>query len=171
MRRINWTYIQRLCRAAFLVAWVLGQGACASERVVFGNVPPSTFQFKTIIDDRSPAGGGWHFAQVIILLGRLGAMFPRAATCDVEIGVPLVNFQGPVSVEMAQEASAVAADRAAREILAQHERPTASICQLFRDTMQYILGDRNIGLIRGARVRRFYEPNIPRTTFPPRRGR
>ena len=164
-------FLQRLCVAALLIMVPWLQSACAGERVVFGNIPPSTFQFQTLIEHNSGGPSGWHIAQVLILLGRLSTMFPRAATCDVEVGVPLENFEGPVTVEMAQQASATAADRAAREILTQRERPTASICELFRKTMRHILGDRDTGLIKGARVRKFWHPNIPRTTFPRRRGR
>lgn len=141
--------------------------------MVFGAVPPSTFQFTTVVTrDEEPSG--WQVAQVVVLLGRLSLMFPRAAMCYVEVGVPLIHHAGPVTVEEAQFKSAAAADAAAHKILKQHEKPTSTICDLFRKTMGKQLGHPRYGTIPGAKVtgfRAWHGKKVPRSTFPPRRGR
>ena len=139
---------------------------------MFGNIPPSTFQFVTVLDNPGSSPGGWQVAQVVVLLGRLSTMFPRAATCDVEVGTPIINYRGFVSVETAQEESAVAADLVARELF-QERAPVASVCAAFRKRMTEVLGDAKRGFIPGAKVSRFNHwrgRKIPRKTFPPRRG-
>jgi hypothetical protein len=164
----------RWCQSIAIVALLCVQGACAGERVVFGAIRPSTFQFTTVVEHDGIGAGGWRVAQVIVLLGRLSAVFPRAATGDVEVGVPIVNRRGHVTVEMAQMESAAAADAAARRLLQQHERPTGSLCRLFYEAMASLLGDPDHGRIPGARVTSFRTwpgRRIPRRTFPPRRGR
>jgi hypothetical protein len=143
--------------------------------MVFGNIPPSTFQFTTVVENPRRGRGGWQVAQVVVLLGRLSTMFPRAAVCDVEVGMPVVNTQqGFISVEMAQSASAIASDQAARELFQQREKPTVTICHSFRETMEYFLADKYVGTVGGSRVTRFRSwpgKKVPRRTFPPKRGR
>ena len=162
---------------AFLFTSVLLSAVgCTGQRIVFGNIPPSTFQFTTVIKhDGTPEPGGWQVAQVVVLLGRLSTMFPRAAFCDVEVGTPIVNRQqGYIPEEMAQVESALAADSAAREMLQARELPTAPICYTFRETMMRYLADPQSGTIAGARVsgfRTWKGKKIPRRTFPPKRGR
>lgn len=142
--------------------------------MVFGNIPPSTFHFVTVIKGDGRAPGGWQVAQVVVLLGRISTMFPRTATCDVEVGTPLVNTQqGVISVEMAQEESARASDDVARELF-QERRPVAEICASFRTRMTRRLGHAKQGTIAGAKVSAFKfwrGKKPPRKTFPPRRGR
>lgn len=149
---------------------MLGTG-CTSGNVVFGNVPPTTFQFRTVVEHDGSGPGGWQVAQVVVLLGRLSTMFPRAATCDVEVGMPVVNRrQGYLSPERAQEESAIAADRAAHKLLGERKQPTAALCISFRATMQYFLHS----TVAGAKVDTFRPwpgKKIPRRTFPPKRGR
>lgn len=159
-------------RPGLLFVLLSVQAACMGDRVVFGNIPPSTFKFTTVIEENGLEPGGWQVAQVVVLLGRLSTMFPRAATCDVEVGMPLVNHLGYVSVEHARLESALSADRAARKLLKARERPTASICLLFRTTMEKYLRDPRFSNIPGAKVSRFSNQwVVPRETFPPRRGR
>ena len=158
-----------------LVAVMASVTSCTGDRMVFGNIPPETFQFVTVKENRGKAPGGWQVARVIVLLGRISTMFPRTAVCRVEVGVPVVNkLQGFISEERAQEASANASDRAARELF-QERHPVASICLSFRQRMTRELSDPGKGGIAGARVSQFgnwreKESRIPRKTFPPRRG-
>lgn len=156
-----------------LVLATLAILAGCSDRMVFGNIPPSTFRFVTVIDNPGRSPGGWQVAQVVVLLERLSTMFPRTATCDIEVGTPIINRQqGFIPVEMAQEESAIAADRVARELFQKRE-PVASLCVAFRKRMTKVLGDANRGPIAGAKVSDFKHwrrKKVPRKTFPPRRG-
>lgn len=160
--------------AMLIMAMLLAAAGCG-QRTVFGHIPPSTFQFVTVVEHDGRGAGGWQVAQVVVLLGRLSTMFPRTAFCDVEVGMPVVNRQqGYISVETAQIASASASDQAARELFQQREKPTVSICNAFRTTMEYILANKDIGMIRGSRVTHFRNwpgKKVPRRTFPPKRGR
>lgn len=161
----------RLCMAAVLFAVIAFTGSCSN--LVFGNIPPSTFRFVTVLKHEGPEPGGWQVAQVVVMLGRLSTMFPRSALCNVEVGTPIVNTQnGYISVELAQEESAKAADATARELLQQHERPVASICIDFREKMTDRLGHATKGSIPGSKVsgfRTWQRKKIPRRTFPRRR--
>lgn len=161
----------RTMRRVIITAILLGilSTACGPP-VVLGNIPPSTFHFTTTIPNKDGHPGGWQIAQVLVLLGRLSNFFPRAAVCQVEVGVPVVNADGFVAVEYAQIASAAAADNAAREIMSKREIPTAPACALFRETMLKWLRPPD-GPIRGAKVNRFTKSNLPRKSFPPKRGR
>jgi len=130
-----------------------------------GHIPPSTFQFTTIVSHTGEGTGGWKVAQVSILLGRLSKVFPQAAVCDIEVGVPVRNKNGLVWDALAQEAAARASDEAARLVL--RERiPVALACDQFRKHMGRILGDSEFGTIPGARVSGFLTSGVPRTTFP-----
>ncbi|WNG50544.1 hypothetical protein F0U60_45275 [Archangium minus] len=132
---------------------------------VGGHVPPSTFQFFSIVPLTGPEEGGWKVAQVIVLLSRISPSFPVTATCDIEVGVPERNVNGLVSNALAQVAAAKAADEAARRVLRERQ-PTALACDQFRKHMQSILGDKDFGTIPGARVSGFLSGGVPRTTFP-----
>lgn len=165
---------RHLCAMLLWLALMCLQGACAGERAVFGTIPVDTFQFTTVVkDDGRGKAGGWQVAQVVILLGRLSYMFPRASSCDIEVGVPIRSRKhGYITVEHAQLESATASDKAAHDILTRREKPTATICELFRKSMRYYLADQKIGTIPGARVTGFVNNWIvPRRSFPPRRGR
>lgn len=157
-----------------LLAALTATGGCTNGNVVFGNIPPSTFQFGTVLSHEGPGPGGWQVAQIAVLLGRLSVAFARAAVCDVEVGMPLMNTrQGLITEEMAQIQSAIAADRAARKILGERKKPTATACDSFRTTMEFFLADPKVGTIDGARVSKFRVwrgKKVPRRTFPPRRG-
>jgi hypothetical protein len=134
-----------------------------------GHIPPSTFQFTTIVPHTGTGTGGWKVAQVRILLGRLSKVFPQAAVCDIEVGVPVRNVNGLVWDALAQEAAARASDEAARIVL--RERiPTALACVQFRQHMERILGDYEFGIIPGAKVGGFQSVGVPRTTFPEKMG-
>lgn len=115
--------VQPLCFAVLLAAALYLQSACAGERVVFGNIPPSTFYFTTVVQHRGPGSGGWQAAQVLI--------------------------------SMAQREAAHASDRAARDVMQNRAKPTATACELFRNRMEYYLRDEEIGTIPGARVSKF----------------
>lgn len=119
-----------------LMAWLLWTVLAGCGVQVHGHIPPSTFQFKTVVaHDGDPRGGGWKVAQVIILLSRISMIFPANSTCLVQVGVPVVNHMGPVPDELAQIQSARAADRAARAIL-RLRLPTAVMCDRFRSHMK-----------------------------------
>ncbi|KFA87077.1 hypothetical protein Q664_50290 [Archangium violaceum Cb vi76] len=104
-------------------------------------------------------------AQVVILLSRISSAFPLTATCDIEVGVPEKNVNGWVLDEFAQIEAAKAADKAARIVL-REKIPTALACQQFREHMQRILTEKDIGPIPGAKVSGFKEVGVPRMTFP-----
>lgn len=160
--------IRRISFVAVILATI--STGCVGGPVVYGHIPPTTFEFTTTVEYDGDATGGWQIAQVVVLLGRLAAMFPRAAICQVEVGVPLVNHYGPVPTDLARVASAVAADRAARELMAKREMPTGPACQRFRETMQRLMRPPE-GQIPGTKVTRFTRHDLPRRTFPPKRGR
>ncbi len=139
--------------------------AACTEPMVLGNIPPSTFQFTNVVPREGSAAGGWKVAQVVILLGKLSPRYPETTFCEVEVGVPEFNKDGPVLDELAQAKAAEAADAAARHVL-KERLPSATACNEFRRTMQKIMGDATFGTIPGARVRSFLTPDIPRSTFP-----
>lgn len=145
---------------SFIPLLLLLQWAC-----VGGHIAPSTFQFTRVVPYTGPGPGGWKAAQVIVLLGKLSARFPSTATCEIEVGVPEVNINGRVADAFAQQASALAADKAARIVLREWQ-PTAVLCNQFRAHMQEALGDPISGSILGAKVTGFLSMGIPRTTFP-----
>jgi hypothetical protein len=132
---------------------------------VGGHIPPSTFQFTNVVPYTGPGPGGWKVAQVVVLLNRISPTFPQNAVCEIEVGVPEQNRNGPVTDEFAQVAAAKAADEAARVVFRERQ-PTALLCQLFRDHMQRIMTDRQFGPLPGATITRFREIGVPRTTFP-----
>ncbi len=172
---ISWMLPVRLFRARpWIAAWLCTVwtlvSSCTGETWVFGNIPPGTFEFATVLPYDGDGPGGWQVAQVVVLVGRLSAMYPRTAICEVEVGLPIVNRQqGFISVEMAQEASATAADEAARKVLGEPRKPTGSACESFRRAMKESLRR----LVRGATVGRFRDwpgKSVPRRTFPAHRG-
>lgn len=145
----------------WLAVLCVAQIAC-----VGGHVPPSTFQFTSVVPlTGAEREGGWKVAQVIVLLGKISPMFSSTATCEIEVGVPEENLNGRVTNEFAQKEAAKAADEAARIVLREHQ-PTALVCQQFRQHMQRILGDLTFGAIPGARVTGFLRVGVPKKTFP-----
>lgn len=152
-----------LARLLLVVACAL-LTAC-TEPIVFGSIPPSTFQFTNVVGRGEPGAGGWKVSQVVILLGRLSPRYPETTLCELEVGVPEFNKNGQVSDAMAQIEAATAADAAAQEVL-KERLPTAVACDAFRKKMQSIMGDFRTGTLPGTRVRPFLTPDIPRTTFP-----
>lgn len=83
-------------------------GACAT--MVVGGIPPSSFEFHPTVPVGGGLPGGWMVAQVVIQLGRASPSGPQAVWCDIEVGLPQVNYLGPVSNEAAQVTCAAAAD-------------------------------------------------------------
>ncbi|WNG38608.1 hypothetical protein F0U61_36695 [Archangium violaceum] len=148
-----------------LLLAIAGALQLSCTQIVIGHIPPSTFQFTNVVPYTGPREGGWKVAQVLVLLGKLSPVFPAAATCEIEVGVPEVNRYGPVPDDFAQAAAAKAADEAAR-IVMREQQPTALACTQFRKHMQHILGDRNLGSVPGARVTGFLAEGVPRVTFP-----
>lgn len=159
MHRVRSSFIARgaLRVLALLVAVSL---ACSG-----GHIPPSTFHFTNVVPYTGPEGGGWKVAQVVVVLSRISPSFPQNAVCEVEVGVPEVNLNGPVSDEFAQISAARAADEAAR-IVFQERQMTALMCQRFREHMQNLMGELDSSPIPGTRVSGFLRSGVPRTTFP-----
>jgi hypothetical protein len=139
--------------------------ACG-DPIVFGSIPPSTFQFTNIVPYDGEGSSGWKVAQVTILLGRLSPRYPETALCDIEVGVPESSGGQRISTASAQQAAAAAADEAAREVLKQR-LPTAVACDRFRKAMQGLMRTPSAAAyIPGAKVSAFYSSGIPRRTFP-----
>jgi hypothetical protein len=132
---------------------------------VGGHIPPSMFEFENVVPYAPPGPGGWKAAQVLILLNRISPVFPQAATCDIEVGVPERNVNGWVLDEAAQVAAAQAADEAARIVL-RERLPTALACKQFREHMQRIMKSSVSNPIPGAQVTGFKRVLVSRKTFP-----
>jgi hypothetical protein len=140
---------------------LLGASNVACAGMVQGTVPPSTFQFESVVPlDKDPSG--WKVAKVRILLGRISRTIPQTAYCDVEIGVPEVTHLGPVTTGFAQLKAAEASDAAARIVLSQGLSPTAILCAGFRKEMLRLLSVD----IPGARVTAFITESVMHKTFP-----
>jgi hypothetical protein len=136
--------------------------AACTEPIVFGSIPPSTFQFVNVVPHDGKGAGGWKVAQVIILLGRLSPRYPETTACDVEVGMPEETSKSRISDEKAQRAAARAANSAAREVLTER-LPTGQACIQFRQAMERAL---NQGGIVGAKVTGFQQTGVPQRTFP-----
>lgn len=152
----------------FLVLWIMVLGlplSACGDPIVFGRIPPSTFQFTSVVPADRERSSGWKVAQVIILLGRLSPRYPEAAFCQIEIGVPELSGGLHISTVAAQKAAATAADEAARLVLEQR-LPTAVACEEFRKTMRTLMSERGAAYIPGVRVSAFNTGGIPQQTFP-----
>ena len=153
-----------ICTERGMMAWLVGifllQWAC-----VGGHISPATFHFTNVVGHSGTGQGGWKVAQVVVLLGKISTQFSTTANCEIEVGVPEVSLNGAITDAFAQEAAAVAADKAARLVLREWQ-PTAVMCNQFRRYIQDFLRDPVSGSIPGARVTGFLSVNIPRTTFP-----
>ncbi len=134
--------------------------ACAT--LSGGHIPPSAFEFHRIVAKEGAAPGGWKVAQVNILLARASQRRPLYAWCDVEIGVPVENWQRAVPDVVAQEKSAEAADRASQIVLRENETVSVLACQRFRQEMTRMLS----ASFKGVRVTKFITPGIEPKTFP-----
>lgn len=107
-------------------------------------------------------------AQVLVLLGRISPRFPEASYCDIEVGVPEVNWRGPISDERAQNVAANAADEAAGQVLTKR-LVTAVLCDQFRQKMQTLMNDsQQKDYLPGSTVSKFrpWRIEIIPTTFP-----
>ena len=144
----------------WLAVGLLGSG-CATG--VAGRIPPAAFQFHEVVSREGAERGGWKVAQTTITLTRISQTEPVQAQCDVEIGVPLKSRKGAVADVVAQQVAAAAADEAARLALRMRPATSVELCLVFLAQMKRILDAR----IPGVRVRRFIEPDIPRTKFVP----
>lgn len=140
------------------LASILLQGCGA----VFGHIPPETFLFHEVVPYTPPGEGGWKVAQVNVLLGRISRKWPQGAWCDVEVGVPEVNWRGRVYDVDAQEACAEASDKASRFALRQRAATVAALCDAYRTRMRELLKKS----LPGAEVTRFRTPSIKPEKFP-----
>jgi len=129
---------------------------------VAGGIPPSKFDFTNTVPAISGQRSGWKVAQVVITLSRMTPEGPISCVCPIEIGVPEINFQGRVSIELAQQECAAASDMAAQVVLKREGLLSADACILFRREMQGILKD----TLRGVRVTDFLTPGVRPTSFP-----
>jgi hypothetical protein len=134
--------------------------ACATASG--GRIPPSAFEFHDFVSEPGPEAGGWKIAQVNILLSRMSRRRPLQAWCDVEVGVPIINWKRAISNAVAQRRSSEAADAAAQMVLHGPETVSALACQQFRDEMWRLL----VRSINGATVTKFVRKGIEPTSFP-----
>ena len=95
----------------WMLAATVGLQLACTEPIVLGGIPPSAFQFTSIVPHEESGAGGWKVAQVIIMLGRLSPHYPEATACDIEVGVPEQAGDKKVSDARAQRAAARASDR------------------------------------------------------------
>ena len=149
-------------------AWSRGLLSCLTVILlqgcgaVFGHIPPEAFQFHEVVPYTPPGEGGWKVAQVNILLGRISRKWPQGAWCDVEVGVPAVNWRGLVHDEDAQEACAEASDKASRFALRRRMATVAALCEAYRTKMREFLKKS----LPGAEVTRFQTQGITPEKFP-----
>ncbi|MBN1208227.1 MAG: hypothetical protein JXB05_25425 [Myxococcaceae bacterium] len=101
-------------------------------------------------------------AQVVILLGHLSAASSQPVWCDVEVGVPAFNIDGPILEEEAQLMAAMAADRAAQVALKHRGLASALLCRRFIEEMEATLRQS----IKGATVTKFRTLGITPRHFP-----
>jgi hypothetical protein len=153
------------CRRALLLTVAFAgmfQVACATPMpMAGGTIPPSVFQFAPVVPYTGPGPGGWKAAQVHVLLARLSSVLPEAAWCAVEVGVPEVNLDGPVSDATARIEASVASNLAAQTTL-QERLPTAILCNNFIQRM-----DANLKVpIKGSTVTKFRTPGLRPTRHP-----
>jgi len=128
-------------------------------------ISPAHFQFQTVVSIRPGDGepAGWQAAAVRASMSKSVGSTPYGSTqCLFEVGVPLRNYQGPVSSMAAATAAATAANSAAYTVLAGGEPVTSVTCIEFRRLMQAELG----AIIPGARVSSLIHPNLPIVNFP-----
>jgi hypothetical protein len=151
---------RRILRTLALAIASLWLGACAT--FVTGGIPPGSFEFHPIVPVGGRQTGGWKVAQVIVLLGRASPSGPRAVWCDIEVGIPQVNYLGPVLDEEAQVACAAAADQASRVVLQQGLEVSALICKRFQEEMEAIVSKS----IPGVRVTKIQTPGFQPKRFP-----
>lgn len=82
--------------------------------------------------------------------------------CDVEVGVPGYNIDGPVVEEVAQQMAAIAADKAAQIVLKSRGLASALLCRRFTEEMEAVLRLH----IKGATVTKFRTLGITPNRFP-----
>ena len=127
-----------------------------------GRIPPATFEFHEIVSKEGRDAGGWKVAQTNILLSRVSRSRPLNAWCDVEIGIPIANWERAISDSLAQTKAAEASDEAAQVVLRGSEIISAVACQRFREGTRRVLGRS----IKGVRVTKFMTAGIEPKSFP-----
>lgn len=156
-RSPHWTLMLRTVALMVVSLWL---GGCST--IVTGGISPSAFEFHPMVPIGGVQPGGWKVAQVIILLGSASVSGPRAVWCDIEVGLPQVNYLGPVLDEEAQGACAAAADQASRVVLQQRLEVSALICRRFQEEMEAIISKS----IPGVRVTKIQTPGFQPKRFP-----
>lgn len=149
-----------MLRTIALMVVSLWLGACST--IVTGGIPPSAFEFHPTVPVVRWQPGGWKVAQVIILLGSASPSGPRAVWCDIEVGIPQVNYLGPVLDEEAQGVCAAAADQASRAVLQQRLEVSVLICKRFQEEMEAIISRS----IPGVRVTKIQTLGLQPKRFP-----
>lgn len=114
------------------------------------------------MSEKGPEAGGWKIAKVNILLSRVSQRRPLQAWCDVEVGVPIINWERAIPNATAQSCSAEAADAAAQMVLRGPETVSALACIQFRDEMLVLLSEP----LKGVRVTKFLTAGIEPKSFP-----
>lgn len=149
--------MKKLLATTTLYLLVVLATACTSY--VIGEIPPSQFEFKSVVANQEKGeAGGWRAAQVMISLGRRTGV----VVCQVEVGVPGRNFAGGITVDIAQRAAASAANHAARVALGAGAGFSATLCRRFIEEMNAHLAR----AIPGSRVTPFTIEGLEPTTWP-----
>ncbi|HYO57208.1 hypothetical protein [Archangium sp.] len=147
-------------RLLLLGAMALLLAACAT--VSGGHIPPSAFEFHDFVSEQGPEPGGWKIAQVNILLSRVSRRRPLQTWCDVEVGVPIINWKRSISNVVAQKRASEAADAAAQMVLRGPETVSVLACQQFREEMLRLLKKS----LDGVKVTKFYTQGLEPKSFP-----
>ncbi len=134
--------------------------ACATASG--GHIPPSAFEFHEVVSKEGREAGGWKIAQVNILLARVSRLRPLNTWCDVEVGIPITNWERSISDSLAQTQAAEASDEAAQIVLRGSVTFSAIACREFRNETRRLLDVS----IKGVRVTKFMTLGIKPKSFP-----
>jgi hypothetical protein len=153
---------ESLVRVLLLMAMAMALSLEGCVTLSGGHIPPSAFKFQDFVSEPGPGPGGWKIAQVNILLERVSQRRPLHAWCDVEVGVPIINWKRPIPNATAQRRASEAADASAQVVLSGPETVSALACIQFRDEMLKLLEVS----VPGSTVTKFIRKGIEPTTFP-----
>jgi hypothetical protein len=110
-----------------------------SSGCVIGRIQPSHFQFVTVVEKTEPGAGGWRAACVHAKVTNGGTK--ASIICRFGVEMPVENYEGPISIPLAQRVSADCANTAADIVLgsATDETPLGLLCENFKTAYDSIL--------------------------------
>lgn len=156
-RHLNGISFRDMRNIVACLAWwvVIFLTACAGNGRVPGSyksgsrITPGYFRFATIIPDDG-SRSGWRAVCIKALMGQglPNQPYASARVCRFEVGTPLRNYKGPVSLPAAQNAATAAANDAAYSVLQRSAGVDETTCIRFRTEMNRRLKS----LIPGAEV-------------------